>query len=287
MSAVSDAPQAEASQLPGRGTRSGRALLAQLMVACAAAVATGALAVSAVAPAAALAVVAVLQGALIGAVTLGSRLPGRYGASVLLIGAAIAADISLAVWTSSALDPLLGVLALIIPALFAHQLVRGTGRTALTASLSGLSAAALGVVGLGAWAQLAREDGGALLCCGAAIAVGAALATAMVVDGVGLGPRIDFDSPPTVAGLIVGTVLGAAAGGAVLGSGQSMGTIAGVAVGTALSIIAVLLGLGATMLIRAAQTTGLGVVARPILLVVPVLAGAGPVAYVLCLAVQG
>lgn len=282
MSAVSDAPQA-----PARGSRSGRALLAQLTAACVAAGATGALALSAVAPAAALTAVAVLQVALIGAIALGSQLPGRYGASVLLIGAAIAADTSLVVWNSSALDPLLGVLALIIPALFAHQLTRGTGRTSLTTSLSGLSAAALGVVCLGAWAQLAREDGGARLACGAAIAVGAALATAMVVDGIGLGPRIDADSPPTVAGLVVGTVLGAGAGGLVLGSGPSMGLIAGVAVATALSIIAVLLGLGATMLIRAAQTTGVGAAARPILLVVPVLAGAGPVAYVLCLAVQG
>jgi hypothetical protein len=282
MSAVSEAPH-----VPVGGSRSGRALVAQLVAACAAAVAAGALALAAVAPIAALVVVAVLQGALIGAITLGSRLPGRYGASVLLIGAAIAADTCLAVWTSSALDPLLGVLALIIPALFAHQLVRGTGRTALTTSLSGLSAAALGVVCLGAWAQLAREDGGELLCFGAAVAVGAALATAMVVDGVGLGPRVDEDSPPTVVGLVVGTVLGAAAGGAVLGSGQSMGLVAGVAVGTALSIVAVLLGLGATMLIRAAQTTGLRSAAHVILLVVPVLAGTGPVAYVLCLAVQG
>lgn len=280
MTAVSDTPQ-----VPVRGGRSGQALMAQLTAAFAAAGATGALAVSAVSPAAALAVVAVLQGALIGAITLGSRLPGRYGASVLLIGAAVGADTCLAVWSSSALDPLLGVLALIIPALFAHQLIRGTGRTSLTMSLSGVSAAAVGVVCLGAWAQLAGEDGGKLLCCGAAIAVGAALATAMVIDGVGLGPRIDADSPPTVAGLVVGTVLGAAAGGLVLGSGPSMGLLAGVAVATALSIVAVLLGLGATMVIRAAQTTG--AVAGAILLVVPVLAGAGPVAYVLCLAVQG
>ncbi|MCW2602127.1 MAG: hypothetical protein JWN61_262 [Pseudonocardiales bacterium] len=282
MSAVSDAPPS-----PARGTRSGRALLAQLVAACVAAAATGALAVSAVEPVAALTVVAVLQGALIAAITLGSRLPGRYGASILLIGGAVAADMALAVWTASSLDPLLNVLALVIPALFAHQLVRGTGRTALVTSLSGLAAAALAIVCLGSWAQLAREDGGKLLCFGAAIAVGAAMATAMVVDGVGLGPRIDIDSAPTVAGLVVGTVLGAAAGGAVLGSGESMGMVAGVAVGTALSIIAVLLGLGSTMLVRAAAISGLGAAARPILLVIPVLAGTGPIAYVLCLAVQG
>lgn len=269
------------------GARSRRALSAQLLTACAAALAAGALAVSAVDPVATLAVVAVLQASLIAAIALGTRLPGRYGATVLLGAAAIAADTVLAVWTSSSLDPLLGVLALIIPLLFAHQLVRGTGRTSLTTSLSGLSAAAVGVIALAAWVQLAREDGGQLLGFGAAIAVGAALATAMVVDGVGLGPRIDADSPPTVAGLVLGTIAGAATGGAVLGSGDSMGLVAGVAVGTALSIIAVLLGLGATMVIRAARASGLGSAARPTLLIVPVLAGAAPVAYVLCLAVQG
>lgn len=281
MSAVSEARPAAG------GTRSSRALLAQLVAACAAAVATGALAVSAVDPVATMAVVAALQAALIAAIALGTRLPGRYGASVLLIAAAVAADTALTVWTSSSLDPMLGVLALIVPLLFAHQLVRGTGRTSLTTSLSGLSAAALAVICLAAWAQLAREDGGQLLACGAAIAVGAALATAMVVDGVGLGPRIDADSPPTVAGLVLGTIVGAATGGAVLGSGESMGMVAGVAVGTALSIIAVLLGLGATMVVHAAERAGLGSAARPTLLVIPVLAGAAPVAYVLCLAVQG
>jgi hypothetical protein len=260
---------------------------APLIAAGVAAAAAGALAVAALAPAAVTAVVAVLQVLLVAAVVLGTRLPGRYGAAAPLVGAAIAADVALTVWSTSALHPLLGVLALAIPVLFAHQLMRGTGRTALVASLSGLAATAVGVVSLAAWMQLAREDGGTRLGAGAAIAVGAALATALAIDALGLGPRIEPDSPPTVAGLILGALVGAIAGGAVLGSGESMHLVAGGAVALALAIVAVLLGLAATMTARAAAAGGLAPAARPVLLVVPVLAAVGPVAYLLCLAAQG
>jgi hypothetical protein len=78
---------------------------------------------------------------------------------------------------------------------------------------------------------------------------------------------------------------------AVLGSGDRMSLLAGLSVGMALSIVAVLLGLAATMTVQpeappiAGQEHG-ATWARPVLLVIPVLAGTGPVAYVLCLALQ-
>jgi len=87
--------------------------------------------------------------------------------------------------------------------------------------------------------------------------------------------------------VIFGALVGAIAGGAVLGSGESMHLVAGGAVALALAIVAVLLGLAATMTARAAAAGGLAPAARPVLLVVPVLAAVGPVAYLLCLAAQG
>lgn len=279
--AADPAPAAPSAERASGGRR------APLIAAGAAAAGGAALAVAALATAAVTAVIAALQVLLIAALVLGTRLPGRYGAAAPLLAAAVAADVALTVWSTSALHPLLGVLALAVPVLFAHQLMRGTGRTALVASLSGLAAAVVAVVGLAAWAQLAREDDGTRLVAGAAIAVGAALATAMAVDAVGLGPRVEPDAPPTVAGLLLGALVGAIAGGAVLGSGESMPVVGGLAVALALAIIAVLLGLAAAMTIRAAAAGGLAPAARPVLLVVPVLAAAGPVAYLLCLAARG
>jgi hypothetical protein len=275
-----------------------------------------ALAVASFSGPAVLIVLAVGQALLVLAVCLGTELPGRIGGLALAVAASAAADVVLMRWTASALDPLLAVLALAIPLMFAHQLVRGTRRVQLTASLSGIAALILCVVGIGAWLQLDHEAGGTRLCGGAALAVGVALGAALLVDAANRGPRVDVDAAPTVAGLAAGVVLGAVAGGVMLNRGAHLNVPAAFGTAAGLAVLAVLLGAGAAMtLVSHAETLAVllgaeppdstapdptapdttapelpetgGAVrswARAILLVVPIFCAIGPVAYVLCLA---
>jgi hypothetical protein len=223
-----------------------------------------ALAVASASGPAVLIVLAVGQALLVLAVCLGTELPGRIGALALAVAASAAADVVLMRWTASALDPLLAVLAVAIPLMFAHQLVRGMRRVRLTASLSGVAALIVCVVGIGAWLQLDHEVGGTRLCGGAALAVGIALGAALLVDAAGRGPRVDVDASPTVAGLAVGVVLGAIAGGVMLNRGAHLGVLAAFGTAAGLAVLAVLLGAGAAMtLVSHAETLAAIIGAEP------------------------
>ena len=116
----------------------------------------------------------------------------------------------LVLWVSGyALLALSTVLALAVPLMFAHQLTRGAARVRLTASLSFIAVLALSVVAVGCWLQLAQESSGGGLTRGSALTLGAVVAVAAAVDLVGRSPRVDPAATPTVAGVVVGTVVGA------------------------------------------------------------------------------
>lgn len=231
-------------------------------------------------PSAVLAVVALVQIIGVLLVVLFLALPGRAGALTLGAAAVAAVDASLWHWSSKELAPLLPVLALTIPLMFAHQLVRGAARVRLVASLSFIAVLILAVVAMGCWIQLARESTGDGLARGSAMAIAAALVVAGAIDLTGRGPRVDVAAPPTIAGAGAGTVIGAVVGAAALHrAGLDWPSSAGV--GAALALLAVLLHLGASFAIGAGGPVRSS---RPILRVAAVFALAAPVAYLLCLA---
>jgi hypothetical protein len=242
----------------------------------------GGLAIAARHPAAVVSVLAVAQVLGIVAVFLGTRLSGRPGALVLSAAAAAGADFVFLHWTHDALGPLLPVLAVAVPALFAHQLVRGTRRVQLVESLSGSAALILAVAALSCWLQLNSEPAGAQLLRGSAAALGGALVAQALADALQVGPRLEQGIDATALGLLAGLVVGTAAGAPALRHGTGVGLVPALGVAVALALLAVLCQLACALALHGTRT---GWVALPVLRIGAVFAAAAPIAYVLCMAV--
>jgi len=241
----------------------------------------GALAVAGPHPAAVLAVIAVVQVIGVLCAVLFLDLPGRVGALVLGCAAAVAADVSLWRWSAEALAPLLPVLALAVPLMFAHQLTRGAARVRLTASLSAIAALGLSVVALGCWLQLAHEATGGGLVRGAATAIGARIHAGRAADLLGRTPRVDAEATPTIGGVVAGTLVGAVAGSLVLHRSAGLPWLSAAAVALALALIGALLHLGASFAFADGGPVRFD---RPLVRMAAAFAVASPAAYVLCLA---
>ena len=101
--------------------------------------------------------VAIVQGVLIVAWVFGTDMPGRIGALIIAVLAAVASDAVMSAWPHSQLGPLIGVLGLAVPAMFVHQLARGVVRSRVVESLSAVAVVVVATVALSALIQLRHE----------------------------------------------------------------------------------------------------------------------------------
>lgn len=188
--------------------------------------------------------------------------PSRHGSLALTLAAAAAADIALlAQGRAITVGPLATVLGFAVVGVFVHELLRQDGRAYLTASIAATSTGCtLAVLAATLVAERAAPGGRSVLVTGMV-----AIAAAAVLS-----------SPPMPApvSVVVGTLAGLVAGGAVgrmlddlgLGRGLTMGAVAGLFAATAGYVMA------------AARSSRRAVLSAAVMLPI---AFAGPATYVL------
>ncbi|MEO6700043.1 MAG: hypothetical protein ABI140_11265 [Jatrophihabitantaceae bacterium] len=155
--------------------------------------------------------VAVIQAVLIPSWVLGGALPGRIGAMILGTLAAAGADAATTHWPDSGYSPVLGVLALAIPLMFAHQLSRGVVRTRVVESMAGIAVLLIAVVALSGLIVLRRQGSGSTITLALIAATGAGLVVDHLTDAVLPVPRFD----PAIARGLPGVLAGVITGGLV------------------------------------------------------------------------
>lgn len=202
-----------------RRTDGGQPLLAptsgmnHIQLAAMSAVLAGVLALgAALGPIATLVAVAVLQAVLVPCWVLGNGLPGRIGAIVLGLLASAGADAAVMHWHSSGYSPVLGVLAVAIPLMFAHQLIRGVVRTRVVESLAGVTVLVIAVVAAAGLIVLRYQADGRTISLAVTGAVGVALLVSHLTDAALPSPRFDPSMDRGLPAVILGVVAGAVVG---------------------------------------------------------------------------
>jgi hypothetical protein len=156
--------------------------------------------------------VAVLQAVLVPCWMLGNRLPGRIGGLTLGLAAAAAADALTLHRPNSGYSPVLGVLGVAIPLMFAHQLSRGVVRTRVVESLAGIALMLVAVVALPGLIMLRHQAAGRTIVLAMLGALGVGLVAAHLTDAVLPAPRfdpaVDRGLPAVAVGVVVGGVVG-------------------------------------------------------------------------------
>ena len=232
--------------------------------------------------------VAVTQAALVVSWIVGTGLPGRIGAAVLAALAAGGADTMVSVWPHGQLGALLPVLGLVMPVAFVHQLTRGVVRTRVVESLSDITVLIVATVALAAFVQLRHELLPQLTVYTVVLAISAALVAGHFCDLVISSPRFD----PAVRRGLPAVVLGAAVAALIaqlqLGGQLEFTSGRGLFLGAAIGVLAGLFGVGAGFIQVATSlpTGGRAVRLQPVFGTLLPLALAGPVAYLLCLAIH-
>ena len=232
--------------------------------------------------------VAVVQGLLAISWVLGTGMPGRIGGIVVGGLAAAGADVVVSRWPHGQLGTLLGVLALVVPAMFVHQLTRGVVRARVTESLSDIAVLVVAVVALPALVQLRHETDGKTLVVVVVLAAAGALVAGHLVDAVVPRPRFD----PAVSRGLLAVIVGIGVGAGVsyqrlhdtvdFTSGRA--ALLGAAVGGIVSLFAV----GAAFVEQTSSAPGGPTrLLRPVFGVLLPLGLIAPVGYLLCLAIRG
>jgi hypothetical protein len=221
----------------------------------------------------------------------GTVMPGRKGALVIAVGAAAASDAVTSVWPHGRLEPLLPVLALAVPAMFIHQLLRGAARVQVVASLSATALLVLGEVAPAALLQLRHEFGttaGGTVTAAVVAAIGAALAIGCLVDILLPAPRFDQSVGRGLLALVASAGLGGSVGYLTLRHEAQFGVRGATFAGGALGALAGLMAIACAFVLattpRPPSLVGRGL--RPVIgAVLPVVALA-PAAFLLCLAIR-
>lgn len=234
--------------------------------------------------------VAVLQAALAVSWVPALRVPGRKGAVVLAGLAAAAADVTVSVWPASRLGPLLGVVALAVPAMMIHQLWRGAARIRVVESLGGSALVIVAVTALAGLLQLRHEFAPSALGADATFAVCAAAAVGLVVafcvDLVLAAPRFDPDVPRGLTAVLVATAAGAVVGYLALRDSPQFIAGRGVFVGAAVAALTTLFAVAATFLQHTDVVRARARPARAAVAVVVPIALTAPIALLLCLSIR-
>lgn len=264
-----------------------------LVVTCAAAVVVGGgLTAAARGSAAALLVaVAVGQALLAIAWVFGTMLPGRKGALLIAVAASGASDAVTSVWPHDRLGTLLPVLGLAVPAMFAHQLMRGAARVQVVSSLAAVALLVLGEVGFAALLQLRHEFGtssGGKVAAAAVAAIAGGLVVGCLVDMLLPAPRFDPSVARGLLGLIGAAGVGCSLGYLMLRDEVQFGTGRAAFTGAALGALAGLLAVACAFVLHTTPEppTELSRRARPLIGAVLPVAVIAPVAFLLCLAIR-
>ena len=183
-------------------------------------------------------------------------MPGRIGAVIIGAAAAAATDYAVMRWPHSALSPMLGILGLAVPVMFAHQLTRGVMRARVVESLSGIALVVTAVVALPALVQLRHEVGGGYLVAATALAGGVAVALGLLVDLVWSRPRFDPDVPRGLSGVALGTAAGAAIGAYLLRHEPQFTTTQAVLYCAVIAAVSALVGVATSLVGYSSPATG-------------------------------
>ena len=195
-------------------------------------------------------------------------MPGRIGAVLIGGAATAAADVAVSHWPHSQLSPLLGILGLAVPAMFAHQLIRGVVRARVVESLSGIAMIIVAVIALPSLLQLRHELGGGHMVAAAALSSGVAVAVGLLVDLVWSRPRFDPDVPRGLTGVVLGTAAGAAVGVYLVRHLSQFSTERAVLYCAGIAAASALVGVATSLISYSSPLTG--PVARPARLLRPV-----------------
>lgn len=242
-----------------------------------------------------LAAVGVVQLLLILSWLFGTSVPGRRGGLVLAVLAAGGADAAIMRWPDSGYSPVLGVLGMAVPLLFAHQLSRGVVRTRVLESLADITVLLIAVVALAGLLVLRRQSNGDILTPAVLGAITAGLVAAHFTDAVLPAPRFDPQVDRGLPAVVVGVLAGALVGMLSLHRVMDLAGGRGAFVGASIAAVACLLSIGAafsgvrTSLAPAgtAGPAGPAVRLRPVAAVLMTVALSTPAAYVLVNALSG
>ena len=235
--------------------------------------------------------VAVVQALFAMAWVFGTAMPGRRGAVIIAVMASGAADTVTSNWPDGRLGPLLAVLGLTVPAMFAHQLLRGAARVQVVSSLAAVAFLVLSEVSLAALLQLRHEFGtdvGGKVASTVTAAVGGALVIGCLVDLLLPAPRFDAAVPRGLLGLVAATGLGGSLGYLMLKDVGQFGAGRGMFTGAALGALAGLLAIAAAFVLHTTPEppTSLGRRMRPTIGALLPIAVIAPAAFLLCLAIR-
>ena len=238
-----------------------------------------------------LAGVAVVQAVFAAAFVFGTVLPGRRGALVIAVLAAAGADVSASVWPHGRLGALLAVLALAVPAMFVHQLLRGAARFHVVSSLSGVALLVFAEVSLPALLQLRHEFGsahGGTVSSTAIAAMAGALMVGCIVDLLLPAPRFDPAVPRGLLGLVASAGLGGSIGYLMLKHESEFGVGRSTFTGAALGALAGLLAVGTAFVLHTTPIPPNAAARRlrPVLSALLPIAVIAPAAFLLCLAIR-
>ncbi|MGI8624983.1 MAG: hypothetical protein ACR2J5_00180 [Geodermatophilaceae bacterium] len=251
-----------------------------------AAIATGALILAPrqFGPTGLLVTVAVLQIGLIAAWSQATGIRGYVGCLVIGAGTAVTADSVLAIQAEPDLAPLAAVLGLAFVAALLHQLTRSLPRRLATASLAGISALAVTLIGMSALLLLYRVTDGSAVYVATVAATGGAVVAGHLVDGLLPIASITPDVPRGLFGLLlsVGTAIAAAV--TLSGPDGLLEGLGAAILGAIVGLIAALLAVAASYVAAERRQFNW---ALPWLQAILPLAGAAPVAYFLALRVLG
>ena len=220
------------------------------------------------------------------------RVPGRVGGLVVAALAAGGVDVATSLWPHSRLAAMLVVMALAVPVMFVHQLLRGAARVRVGASLGGIALLVIAEASLPALLQLRHEFPPGVLGGDAAFAVivasACALAAGFFADMVVAVPRFDDEVPRGLFGVLVSTVVAAAVAHLVLRNSTDFASGRGLFVGAAIGVLAGLLAVALAFIehVTPLAEDGFARRARPALTVLFVLALLAPVGLLLCVAIS-
>lgn len=222
----------------------------------------------------------------------GTAMPGRKGALVLAALTAGGVDTAVALRPGSGMSAVLPVLALLVPAIFVHQLLRGAARNRVVESLGAVALLLLSVVAFGTLLSLSREFDtlarGGQVAGGLALVITGAVLVSVLTDLVGSRPRFDPDVPRGMPAVVVAAVAGGLIGAKALGGGTEFVQGRGLFVGAAVAALVALFAVAVAFLEHTTTfpPPGIGRRLRPVLgAVLPVALGS-PIALLICLAIR-
>ncbi len=222
----------------------------------------------------------------------GTSMPGRKGAVVLAVLAGGGADAAVAIWPDSGMSAVLPVLALLLPAMFVHQLLRGAARNRVVESMGAVALLQVCVIGFAALLSLSRQfttvSRGGQVAGGLAAVIAGAIVVANLTDLVINRPRFDPDVRRGIPGVLLAAVVGGLIGVKALGGGTEFVDGRGMFVGAAVGALVALFAVAAGFVERSTTLPGpgFGRRVRPVLGAVFPMALGSPIALLICLAIR-